>query len=274
MAKVQCGNMRQDSSERDAPSPEATPGPEQGAADPRDQLIQELRDAIESRDSFLAIAAHELRNPLTPIVLGLQLIRSAEESDDRTKLKHEIDRMERQIRRFIARTNVLLEVAQITAGKFRMEPSILNLSELTIGVVNDYMPLVARSGSEITVKIDDGIVAFSDRMAVVEIVENLLSNAIKYGQRKPIEIRLTSTDQTALLTVRDNGIGIDTKDTARIFERFERAVGRGSYNGFGVGLWLSRSLVELMGGSITVSGEPGAGSIFAVSLPKHPREIS
>ena len=70
------------------------------------------------------------------------------------------------------------------------------------------------------------------------------------------------------MIVRDNGIGIDDKDQARIFERFERAVGRRSaQSGFGIGLWLSRNLVELMGGSITVFGEPGAGSLFTVSLP-------
>jgi signal transduction histidine kinase len=78
---------------------------------------------------------------------------------------------------------------------------------------------------------------------------------------------LTTTAESAQITVRDNGIGIDEKDKARIFERFERAVGRQVQSGFGIGLWLSRSHVELMGGSITVFGEPGAGSLFTVSLP-------
>jgi two-component system OmpR family sensor kinase len=232
-----------------------------------DKLIEELREAIRVRDDFLAIATHELRNPLTPILLGLQLIRAAEKSKDGAKLMHELDRLERQIKHFVARTNTLLEIAQITSGKFHLDPSKLNLSEVIGDIVNDYMPLAIRSGSELSVNVQNDVMAVLDRTAVSGIVENLLSNAIKYGQGKPIEITLTATAEMAQITVRDNGIGIDEKDRARIFERFERAVGRQVQSGFGIGLWLSRSFVELMGGSITIFGEPGAGSVFTVSLP-------
>lgn len=248
------------------PNTEA-PHPAETSEQPADRLIEELREAIRVRDDFLAIATHELRNPLTPILLGLQLIRAAEKSGDSAKLMHGIDRLERQIKHFVARTNTLLEVAQITAGKFHLDPSNLNLSELIADVVNDYMPLAVRSGSELTLSVQNDVIVVLDRTAVSGIVENLLSNAIKYGQGKPIEITLTATAEMAEIAVRDHGIGIDEKDKARIFERFERAVGRHVQSGFGIGLWLTRSFVELMGGSITVFGEPGAGSIFTVSLP-------
>ena len=241
--------------------------PGEALEQPADRLIEELREAIRVRDDFLAIATHELRNPLTPILLGLQLIRAAEKSKDGAKLMHELDRLERQIKHFVARTNILLEVAQIASGKFYLDPSELNLSELIAEVVNDYMPLAVRSGSQLTINVQNDVIGLFDRTAVSGIVENLLSNAIKYGQGKPIEIALTATAEVARITVRDNGIGIDEKDKARIFERFERAVGRQVQSGFGIGLWLSRSYVELMGGFITVFGEPGAGSLFTVSLP-------
>ncbi len=241
--------------------------PGEASEQPADRLIEELREAIKVRDDFLAIATHELRNPLTPILLGLQLIRAAEKSKDGAKLMHELDRLERQIKHFVARTSILLEVAQITSGKFHLDPSELNLSELIAEVVNDYMPLAVRSGSQLTINVQNDVIGLFDRTAVSGIVENLLSNAIKYGQGKPIEIALTATAEVARITIRDNGIGIDEKDKARIFERFERAVGRQVQSGFGIGLWLSRSYVELMGGSITVFGEPGAGSLFTVSLP-------
>jgi two-component system OmpR family sensor kinase len=236
-------------------------------SDQPEKLIEELREAIRVRDDFLAIATHELRNPLTPILLGLQLIRAAEKSGDSAKLMHELDRLERQIKHFVTRTNTLLEVAQITSGKFHLDPSKLNLSELIAEIVNDYMPLAVRIGSELSVNVQNNVIGWLDRAAASGIVENLLSNAIKYGQGKPIKITLTATAEMAQIAVRDNGIGIDEKDRARIFERFERAVGRQVQSGFGIGLWLSRSFVELMGGSITVFGEPGAGSIFTVSLP-------
>ena len=232
-----------------------------------DQLVEELREAIRTRDDFLAVATHELRNPLTPILLCVQLIRAAEKSKDHAKLTHELDRLERQIKHFVARTNILLEVVQITSGKFRLDASSFNLSELISTIVSDYMPLLTRSGSKLAVNIQNDVIVFLDPMAVSGIVENLLSNAIKYGQGKPIEIVLTAAAENAQITVRDRGIGIDAKDKARIFERFERAVGRQVQSGFGIGLWLSRSYAELMGGAITVFGEPGAGSLFTVSLP-------
>jgi two-component system, OmpR family, sensor kinase len=255
------------SSDSKAGAKKASVGKDQTGADSRDQLIADLRDAVRARDDFLAVAAHELRNPLTPILLCVELLRGAEQSGDKVKTSSELDRLERLIKHFIARTTMLLEVAQISANKFHLDPSELNLSDLVRGVVNDYMPLILRSGSALTTNIQNEIIARLDQLAVSEIVENLLSNAIKYGEHEPIELTLTAANDLAQITVRDNGIGIDGKDKDRIFERFERAVRREGRSGFGIGLWLTRNLVESMGGSITVMGEPGAGSLFTVTLP-------
>jgi signal transduction histidine kinase len=167
---------------------------------------------------------------------------------------------------------MLLGVAQVSSKQVRFKPAELNLSEVTNGVVNDYMPMILRSGSELTNNIQDGVMAHLDELAISGVVENLLSNAIKYGDRKPIELTLTSADGVVRLIVRDNGIGIDSKDQNRIFERFERVVGGAPQSGFGIGLWLVRNLVESMGGSITVLGKPGQGSCFTVTLPLKPRE--
>ncbi|MGA7761766.1 MAG: HAMP domain-containing sensor histidine kinase [Candidatus Binataceae bacterium] len=245
---------------------------DQAEADSREQLIVELRDAIRARDDFLAVVAHELRNPLTPILLCVQLIREAERSKGEVKPSAELDRLERLIKHFVARTTMLLEVAQISSDKFQFKPSELNLSEVVQGVVNEYMPMILRSGSELTTNIQSGVVAHLDELAISGVVENLLSNAIKYGEHKPIELTLTAAHDSAQLVIRDNGIGIDIKDKDRIFERFERVVGREVQSGFGIGLWLVRNLVESMGGSITVIGKPGQGSRFTVTLPIKPRE--
>src|ERR1700693_6382314 len=134
------------------------PPPGETSEQPADKLIEELREAIRVRDDFLAIATHELRNPLTPILLGLQLIRAAEKSGDSAKLMHQLDRLERQVKHFVARTNTLLEVAQITSGKFHLDPSKLNLSELIAEVVNDYTPLAVRSGSELSVRAQNNVI--------------------------------------------------------------------------------------------------------------------
>jgi two-component system OmpR family sensor kinase len=246
--------------------------PRQAEEDPRDQLIAELQQAVRARDDFLAVVAHELRNPLTPILLCVQLIREEEQSESDLKRDAELDRLERLIKHFVTRTTMLLEVAQISSKRFILKPAELNLSEVTHGVVNDYMPMIVRSGSELTTNIQHAVIAHLDELAFSGVVENLLSNAIKYGDRKPIELTLTSGDRLAQLIVRDNGIGIDSKDQDRIFERFERVVGGAPKSGFGIGLWLVRNLVESMGGSITVLGKSGEGSCFTVTLPLKPRE--
>jgi signal transduction histidine kinase len=242
------------------------------AADSRDQLIAELRAAVCARDDFLAVAAHELRNPLTPILLCLELVRGAQQSGNDGKLRSELDRLERLIKHFVGRTNMLLEVAQITSDKFHLESVKLDLSNLIESIVDDYMPLTLRAGSVLTANIQQGVVAHLDALASSQIVENLLSNAIKYGDHKPIDLSLTANDALAQIVVRDNGIGIDDKDRDRIFGRFERAVSSEGRSGFGIGLWLTRNLVESMGGTIAVIGKPGAGSLFTVTLPIKARE--
>jgi len=240
--------------------------------DPREQLIAELREAVRVRDDFLAVAAHELRNPLTPILICVQLIRGAEQAGDSVKTRAELDRLDRLLKHFVARTTTLLEVAQISSNKLQLKPDELNLSEVARRIVNDYAPLVFRSGCELTTNIQDEVIAHLDELAISEILENLLSNAIKYGRRRPIELTLTASGNSARIVVQDNGIGIDGKDQQRIFERFERVVRREGHSGFGIGLWLTRNLTESMGGSITVVGKPGVGSCFTVTLPTKPQE--
>ena len=107
-----------------------------------------------------------------------------------------------------------------------------------------------------------------DRLAVEQIVANLLSNAIKYGAGTQINIALSSDQTDALLSVSDRGPGISPNDQARIFERFEQAVGKQEKrSGFGIGLWLVKSLVEAHGGTISVHSQLGTGSTFTVRLP-------
>jgi signal transduction histidine kinase len=107
-----------------------------------------------------------------------------------------------------------------------------------------------------------------DRLRLEQVLTNLLSNAIKYGAGRPIEISVEATDERARLSVRDQGIGIPPEHHGRIFERFQRAVSRRHYGGFGLGLWISRRTVEAMGGTLTLASTPGQGATFVVELPR------
>jgi signal transduction histidine kinase len=109
-----------------------------------------------------------------------------------------------------------------------------------------------------------------DRIRSEQLVVNLLANAIKYGAGKPVEVLLQGDTHSVTLTVRDNGIGIKPEQRDRLFGRFERLVSMRHYGGFGLGLWISRQVVEAHGGHIQVRSEPGQGATFVVTLPNRP----
>lgn len=232
-----------------------------------DRRIGELLQAVRARDDFIAIAAHELRNPITPIQLCVRLIRIAEAAGNHVKVAAEVARLERLLEHFLKRTEVLLDVTQLVSGKLHLDSAEINLSDLARGVIDGLRPLLTLSGSELNVDIAPHVVGQGDAMAFSQILDNLLSNAIKYGGGKLIELHLEVIDALARLRVRDNGGGITAEDQARIFEPFERAVRKSNQPGFGLGLWVTRRLAEAMGGSITVSSEEGTGSDFTVTIP-------
>jgi two-component system, OmpR family, sensor kinase len=247
-------------------------GKDDRSADTRDRALLELREAVRARDDFIVTAAHELRNPLTPIQLCVELIRAAAKTGENEKLETELGRLEHTIGRFLKRTSVVLNVARITGKALDLRLSQFNLSEAVRNAVDEQVPVAVRSGSPLHLGIEENIICFQDEIAIGEIIENLLSNAIKYGAGKPIELAISTRENSAYLTVRDHGLGIGGDETERIFERFERAVRRTHQPGFGLGLWITRNLVEAMGGSISVTGEKGAGSLFTITFPLNGKE--
>jgi signal transduction histidine kinase len=250
--------------------PKAAPGsaqaPSAAQEDDKDRTIAELRRAVQDREDLLAIAAHELRNPITPIQLSLQIIRKARERGDHV-IGDELARLERSVDRFLERTNVLLNLMQLSANKLQLQPAEVNLSSLIEEILDERRSLFAYGRSDLRVDLDRELVGFLDRVALSQVVENLLSNAIKYGGGKPIDLRLSADQGVARLAVQDRGVGIAEEDQARIFERFERARRNHNQPGFGLGLWITRRLVEAMGGTIAVSSKEGEGSLFTVALP-------
>jgi signal transduction histidine kinase len=143
----------------------------------------------------------------------------------------------------------------------------VDLGEVLQDVLGQYKEELDRAGCSLHLRTDAGVIGRWDRLRVDQVVSNLLSNAIKYGPGRPVEVDLQRLGKSARLVVRDHGIGISAQDQERIFQRFERAVSIQHYGGFGLGLWISRQLVDNLGGSIAVHSEPGLGSTFVVELP-------
>lgn len=236
----------------------------------KDRLLAELREAVRARDEFVAIAAHELRNPMTPILMQVSGLLASARNPDRCRpetLVPRLEILELAIREFIRRSTTLLDVSRIAAGNVRIEASEVDFSGVVRGVVNRVEVAARMARTRLELSLQEGVVGNWDPLALEQVVENLLSNAIKFGAGKPVGVALVADDGTAQLTVRDQGNGISEEDQGRIFQRFERAVTKREHGGFGIGLWLVRQLVLAMGGAIAVESEPGAGATFMVTLP-------
>jgi two-component system, OmpR family, sensor kinase len=253
-------------------------------ADQTDQNIRErnarliaevarLTEAVEARDTFLVVAAHELRNPMTPIIGRIQILaRVARRPDFQIeRLVQRLDELEWLITRYLKRANVLLDVSRITSGKLALERLPVDVCEVAREVVENFLPLRQHAGSDLTLDVPgESVVVSGDRLGIEEILDNLVSNAIKYGADKPIllRVRVDEEQHFAVIRISDSGPGISADDQARIFERFERAVQPGEHlRGFGVGLWIVRQLCQGMEGSVRVDSTPGEGSTFSVALP-------
>jgi signal transduction histidine kinase len=232
--------------------------------------LAELEAQVRARDEFLAIAAHELRNPMTPIAAWVELLLSLarrEPSRISPQILHGLERLETLIEAYVRRATTFLDVSRINSQNLQLTFTELNLSSLVRDTVTTIVPAAENAGCRISLAIQESVTGILDRTAVEQIVDNILSNAIRYGAGGPIAVSLSSDASTAQLTIRDQGIGISEADQARIFDQFQRAKANNTAGGFGVGLWITRQLVLAMGGDISVASKLGSGSAFTVSLP-------
>ena len=234
------------------------------------QLVEDLRQAVRARDDFIAIAAHELRNPMTPIVGVAELaLISARKAEGRCppRVILLLERLQRLVQDYVGRATKLLDVSRLEAGNFQLEPSATNLSHLVLSIVHRYEAEAAHQHCVLEHGIEADVSGLFDPLAVEQIIDNLVSNALKFGAGKPVTVRLRSDGRAACLEVQDGGIGMSFDQQDRIFGRFEQIVAHHHGGGFGLGLWIANRLVGAMDGRITVSSRPDEGSTFTVMLP-------
>jgi two-component system OmpR family sensor kinase len=232
--------------------------------------IEDLKLALQARDDFIAITAHELRNPMTPLLgisqMALNLARRAEPPVPPSLLSL-LDRMRISIQEFVDRTTRLLDLSRINAGNLQLNPVEMDLSAAVGTIAGKYENSAIRRGSVLHMQIERGVSAVLDPLALTQIVENLLSNAFKFGGGKPVLLCLAVENGWAKLSIEDSGIGMDAEQQKHIFGRFKQVALPPLGGGIGIGLWLTGRLVAAMKGRIDVVSQAGRGSKFTVLLP-------
>ena len=235
------------------------------------QVQRALEHADRQKDEFLAMLAHELRNPLAPI-------RNAAELLARLPLGNEAARtatsmIERQVTHLTRLVDDLLDVSRITRGRIELHREFIDLSDVIADAVETVQPLLQARGHRLEVVLSHpGLVVWGDRARLLQCVVNLLTNAAKYtedGGR--IQVRAASSGDSASIEVADSGMGIEPDLLPHVFELFvqgERGLAR-SQGGLGIGLSVVRSLAELHGGSVTARSDgAGRGATFTLQLPR------
>ena len=241
----------------------------------RSRTFARLEEAVNARNMFLAVASHELKTPLTTLLLQTKALKRAlrEASGapgvplDVQKTAPKIDNLDRQAVRLSRLIDELLDVSKLISGRMDLEHEPVDFVQIVREVTGQIVGAPQHDRAPVELHLEESVICEGDPFRIEQIVTNLLSNALKFSAGKPVEVSVARAGGAARLTVRDHGIGIAQEDQSRIFQQFERAVSVRDYGGFGLGLWLTRQLVERMGGRITVESELGAGSTFTVDLP-------
>jgi CheY-like chemotaxis protein len=234
------------------------------------QAVDALREADWRKDEFLAMLAHELRNPLAPIRNGLQILRVAE--GDRAVVAQTREMMDRQAQHLARLVDDLLDVSRITRGRVELRREPVDLVEIVARAAEAARPLIDARRLRLTVSQPKGAVwVTGDPTRLTQVIDNLLNNAAKYTEEGgQVGLALEQEGGRAVVRVRDTGAGIPAEMLPRVFDLFiqgDHTLDR-SEGGLGIGLTLVRSLVEMHGGSVEAFSQGlGRGSEFIVRLP-------
>lgn len=226
---------------------------------------------LKLREQYVNIIAHELKTPLTVLQLKTDAMRmylQREPSLVVARLPHFIDTMMGQVQRLIGIVEEILDMSRIVDGKLALQPQAINVSALAQAALTHFIETTAAAPVPVAADITPDVWVVADADRLHQAVGVLLDNAYKYGEGRPIALRVSIDAEAAVIAVRDHGMGIAPKDWERIFERFERAISERNISGLGLGLFISRSIVESLGGTIRVTSSQNEGTCFVIRLPR------
>jgi signal transduction histidine kinase/CheY-like chemotaxis protein len=232
---------------------------------------EKLRDSDRRKDEFLAMLAHELRNPLAPIGAAAGLLQRARLDEDLVRKTSQI--IGRQVAHMTELIDDLLDVSRVTRGQVELDQAALDLRDIVTDAVEQVMPLAVARGQRLDVDVPaHDVRVMGDKKRLVQVLANILNNATKYTQEGGhLRVAASVRDDAVSVAIADDGIGMAPELAARAFDLFaqaERTSDRAS-GGLGLGLALVKNLVELHGGTVACTSDgPGRGSRFTVTLPR------
>jgi signal transduction histidine kinase len=236
--------------------------------------LQELQHAVASRDEFIATVAHELRNPVAPLMFQLRLaIEKAEhmapsgEALPSEWVQSQLRRVEQRLHRLLETLDRLLDVSRLSTGRIDLQPEPMILASVVREVLGTFEAELGVARCTVGVTERQESTGLWDVLRIEQICRNLISNAIRFGAGRPIDVMIDADPECATLQVRDQGVGIAPPLHNRIFERFERGAEQRS-GGFGIGLWVVKSICVAMGGTVAVESNLGEGACFTIKLPR------
>ncbi|WP_248765098.1 response regulator [Pseudomonas protegens] len=244
-----------------------------------EERAEELQRSSKYKSEFLANMSHELRTPLnSSLILAKLLAENPQENltPEQVKFAESIYSAGNDLLNLI---NDILDISKVEAGKLEVRPENASVPRLVDGMRSLFQPLTQDKGLEFKVELQPGApqMLFTDRQRVEQILKNLLSNAVKFTEKGQVSLTVSAQPGAGIaFAVQDSGIGIARDQQESIFEAFRQADGTTNrrYGGTGLGLSISRDLATLLGGSISVSSEPGRGSIFTLVLPEQYQEAA
>jgi signal transduction histidine kinase len=238
-----------------------------------ESLNLKAQDAVAARDEFLSIASHELKTPLTTLKLQIQtMVRQMEKGTFAGQSQEKFEKVatvfNQQLVRLTGLVDNLLDVSRARAGRLLLSKEELNVTEVIQSIVEKFRLQGVTNNTHITFNAPESIVGLFDRLRIEQITENLISNAAKYAPGKPIHVRLSRENNHIKFEVEDFGVGISEENQLKIFERFERVSETSqAVSGLGLGLFITKQIIDAHGGSIKVISKIGHGSTFIVELP-------
>jgi len=228
---------------------------------------------IKARDEFLSIVSHELKTPLTTMLLKLHNelneIRSASLANYSIhQLVEVLKNSEQQIKWLKSMINDLLDVSLITTGRMDLQLEDTDLVSIVKQVNTSFSEALKKGKYKVSLNAASPVVGKWDKLRLEQMVTNLFSNAIKYGEGKSIEIQVLKKGGSGVFIIKDQGIGIANGDQKMIFDLFKRVQGPVEHKkGLGVGLFITSQIVKMHGGEIKVSSAPTKGTSFTIELP-------